>query len=122
MNSHLLPFLYITTSIFHKSLLIVHSATYFHLDVYQHLNEDQHFTLKTESTKPHDSIFLLSMTSGTLKKFLHSRGFVHLPVKLDCKTQVSNAASSIFLYQDVFTLQVPVCNSRLALCPINFCV
>lgn len=45
-----------------------------------------------------------------------------LPVKLDCKTQVCNAAGSIFLYQDVFTLQVPVCNGRLALCPIDFCV
>lgn len=89
--------------------------------------EEEHFTLKTEkkneSMQSNDSNFLLNWTPGTLKKkFSHYRGFVHLPVKLDCKTQVSNAAGSIFLYQDVFTLQVPVCYSRLALCPINFCV
>lgn len=43
-----------------------------------------------------------------------------LPVKFDCKAQVCNAAGSVFLYQDVFTLQVPVCNRWLALCPIDF--
>lgn len=45
-----------------------------------------------------------------------------VPIKLDSQTEVCNTAGSILFNQDVFALQVSVCNSWFALCAVDLSV
>ena len=45
-----------------------------------------------------------------------------LPVKLDSKSEVCYTTRRIFFNQNVFTLQVSVCDGWFALCAIDLCV
>lgn len=45
-----------------------------------------------------------------------------VPVKFDRQSKVCYTAGSVLFYQDVFTLQVSVCNGWFALCAIDLSV
>lgn len=45
-----------------------------------------------------------------------------VPVKLDSQSEVCYTAGSVLFYQDVFTLQVSVCDGWFALCAVDLSV
>lgn len=42
-----------------------------------------------------------------------------VPVELDSQSKVRYTTESVLFYQDVFTLQVSVCDGRFALCAVD---
>lgn len=65
---------------------------------------------------------MYKMLQNSIEMSLQTSKTCVVPVKLDRQAEVCNTAESVLFYQDVFTLQVSVCNGRFALCAVDLCV